>query len=138
MARQLENNFRTNLCKKLKIQHAEHIFIQKLHGGFYQAGLPDTIFVFEGPTSFVEFKADENRWFELDNITKMQMHTLRNIALAGGLAGVWHWNVSQRKLQVFTYASLVAGTWEQDSRYYEPELLIQNSSLLKEALWQTQ
>lgn len=132
---QLENNFRTNLCRKLKIQHAEKMWIQKLHGGFYQAGLPDTLFGFDGHISVVEFKADRHRFFESDNITKLQIHTLRCVHLAGGLSGVWHWNAEKKLLQVFNTQVLMDGTWEFQSAYYAVDTLVSNTEALKKALW---
>lgn len=131
---QLENTFRTNLCKKLKLVHAEKLWIQKLHGGFYQAGLPDTIFTL-GLTSVVEFKADKHRFFEADNITKLQTHTLRCVHLAGGLSGVWHWNAEKKSLQVFGTQALLDQTWEFQSSYYDPRTLVEDPAALRAALW---
>lgn len=135
MARQLENNFRARVCSKLKEIYAEKFYHQKLHGGFYQAGLVDTLIVFDGHTSHVEFKADTEREFEHDNITKLQEFTLRGVWLAGGLSGVWHWMHDKKLIQIFNYDVLKRRAWKSEGVLIPYDALLKDRALLKSALW---
>lgn len=135
MARQLENNFRDRICKALKATHAEKLFHQKFHGGFYQAGLPDTAVVFDLQTSWVEFKADTEREFEADQLTKLQAFTLRGIHLAGGNCGIWHWIHDRKIVQIFSFDVFLRGAWRAEGMLVKEHQLLHDKALLKSALW---
>ncbi len=80
MARQLENNFRKRFCELVMETHGPHQYQQKHHGSEFSAGLPDTLFVVQGKTVFIEFKAqDELPLLFNSQPTKLQMHTLGKI-----------------------------------------------------------
>lgn len=90
-----ETRFRESVAELLKRRYGRKVYVQKHHGSEFSAGLPDSLIVANGNFWFVEFKAIQNP--PLNGVvidfskqpTRLQMHTLERISLAGGIGHAW-------------------------------------------------
>ena len=87
-----ENPFRLSLTKALKAVYGSRIYIQKNHGSAFSAGLPDLQVCCKYDTPHLatwwswELKATDRHGLLRSDVTKLQWHTMQQIADAGGNA----------------------------------------------------
>lgn len=85
MARQREGLLATRIRTALMKRYGDRLWLVKIHGGLMQrAGIPDLIGCLDGRFIALEVKLPDGH----HRLTRLQKVTLRQIAAAGGLAGV--------------------------------------------------